>query len=151
MKGRTYNPTIATVQGWAARLHTLLYRATNGRFGGEMFGAPVLLLRTVGRKTGRARTTPLLYLEEGGGYAIVASNGGTAKHPAWYLNLVAMDETTVEIAGREVRVRAETADPEERARLWPKLVRMYRNYENYQRKTDREIPVVVLRPTGPAA
>lgn len=131
------------------RAHTSAYRATDGRFGGKVFGAPVLLLNTVGRKSGRKRTSPLLYLEDGGDYAIVASAGGQPKHPAWYLNLTARPETTVEVGGREVRVRAETASPEERARLWPKLVEMYGSYADYQKKTDREIPVVLLHPMEP--
>lgn len=139
------------VMGIMGKAHTAIYRATDGRFGGRTFGAPVLLLNTVGRKSGQKRTSPLLYLEDGGDYAIVASAGGQPKHPAWYHNLTAHPETTVEVGGREVRVRAETAGPEERARLWPKLVEMYGPYEEYQGKTDREIPVVVLHPMEPAA
>lgn len=133
------------VQSLAARAHSSLYRRTEGRFGGRMFGAPVLLLNTVGRKSGRARTTPLLYLREGEDYVIVASNGGAKKHPAWYLNLMEHPETTVEVEGGKERVRAERTSPEEKARLWPKLVEMYPGYADYQKKTEREIPVVILR------
>jgi F420H(2)-dependent quinone reductase len=131
-------------QGLATRFHSSLYRKTEGRFGGQMFGAPVLLLNTVGRKSGKPRTTPLLYLADGDDYAIVASNGGAPKHPAWWLNLRERPEATVEVGGRKARVRAEEAGPEEKARLWPKLVEMYPSYADYQKKTKREIPVVVL-------
>jgi deazaflavin-dependent oxidoreductase (nitroreductase family) len=111
-----------------------------------MLGSQVLLLNTVGRKSGRKRTTPLLYLRDGGDYVIVASKGGAPAHPAWYYNLKASPETTVQVGASEVRVRAEEASLEEKARLWPKLVEMYPSYEDYQKKTDREIPVIVLHP-----
>lgn len=147
-RGRAYNPAIATAQKWATRLHTSLYRATDGKVGGRMVGSPVLLLVTTGRKTGRERTTPLLYLEDGGRYVIVASNGGAATAPAWWLNLQANPEATVEVGGRKTRVRAREAEGEERARLWKMLVRMYGPYEGYKRKTDREIPVILLEPVA---
>lgn len=145
-RGRTYNPAIATAQKWATKLHSSLYRATNGRVGGRMVGSPVFLLVTNGRKSGMRRTTPLLYLEDGGRYAIVASNGGASKHPDWWLNLEVNPEAAVEVGGRKIRVRAKEAGGEEKRRLWRRLVEMYPSYENYQRKTDREIPVVVLEP-----
>lgn len=145
-RGRTYNRTIAAVQKGAARLHTNLFRATGGKVGGRMLGSPVLLLVTTGRKTGRERTTPLLYLEDGDRRVIVASNGGTARPPVWWLNLSAHPEAEVEVTGRKTRVRAKEAQGEEKARLWESLVRMYPPYKSYQAKTDREIPVVVLEP-----
>jgi F420H(2)-dependent quinone reductase len=111
-----------------------------------MVGSPVLLLVTTGRKSGLKRTTVLLYLEDGGRYVIVASNGGTAKHPVWWLNLQANPEAAVEIGDRKILVRATEARGEEKARLWQRLVRMYPSYENYQKRTDREIPVVILDP-----
>ncbi len=145
-RGRPYNAAIAAAQRWATKVHASLFRATSGRFGGRLVGSPVLLLVTTGRKTGQSRTTPLLYLEDGGRYAIVASNGGAAKHPVWWLNLRAYPEATVEVGGRKVRVRATEAQGGEKARLWEGLVRMYPSYEDYQRRTDREIPVVLLEP-----
>jgi len=145
-RGRPYNAAIATAQKWAAKIHASVFRATGGRIGGRMVGSPVLLLVTTGRKSGLQRTTVLLYLEDGGRHVIVASNGGTKDHPVWWLNLKANPEATVEVVGRRVRVRAEEAGPEEKARLWPRLVEMYPGYESYQRTTDREIPVVVLHP-----
>ena len=144
--GRPYNAAIATAQKWAAKLHASLFRATGGRIGGRMVGSPVLLLVTTGRKTGQRRTTPLLYLEDGGRHVIVASNGGTAKHPVWWLNLRANPDATVEIGGRKTRVRATEARGGEKARLWEELVRMYPSYEGYQKRTEREIPVVILDP-----
>ena len=109
-------------------------------------GSPVLLLTTIGRKTGRRRTTPLLYLENGENMVVVASNGGAPKHPTWWLNLEANPEATVEVGRRKLRVRAEKAGGEERRRLWTRLVEMYPAYEDYQKRTTREIPVVVLCP-----
>jgi deazaflavin-dependent oxidoreductase (nitroreductase family) len=113
-----------------------------------MAGGPVLLLTTTGRKSGREHTVPLLYLEDGENLALVASNGGAPIHPAWWLNLRANPEARVEIGHRKLRVRAEKASSEEKERLWPRLVEMYGGYENYRRRTDREIPVVVLSPAG---
>lgn len=145
-RGRPYNVAIATAQKWATKLHASLFRATDGRIGGRMVGSPVLLLVTTGRKSGKGRTTPLLYLEDGDRYVIVASNGGAPKHPVWWLNLRANPEATVELGARKPRVRATEARGEEKRRLWKRLVQMYGPYESYQRKTDREIPVVVLDP-----
>ena len=145
-RGRPYNAAIAAPQKWAAKLHASLFRATNGKIGGRLVGSPVLLLVTTGRRSGLQRTTPLLYLQDGIRQAIVASNGGAAKHPVWWLNLKAHSEATVEVAGRKTRVRATEAEGEERARLWKRLVEMYPSYESYQKRTDRKIPVIVLEP-----
>jgi deazaflavin-dependent oxidoreductase (nitroreductase family) len=146
VRGRSYNPAIATAQKWAAKLHASVFRATGGRIGGRMVGSPVLLLVTTGRKSGQKRTTVLLYLEDGGRYVIVASNGGTATHPVWWLNLQADPEAMVEIGGHKIHVRATEARGEEKARLWQRLIRMYPSYEDYRKRTDREIPVVILEP-----
>jgi deazaflavin-dependent oxidoreductase (nitroreductase family) len=126
--------------------HAGVYRATGGKLFGRMGKSPILLLNTVGRKTGRKRTTPLLYVMDGEDFVIIASKGGAATHPAWYLNLRANPDATVEIGDREVQVEARVADPEEKARLWEKMVEMYPTYDDYQRKTEREIPLLVLRP-----
>ena len=132
----------------AGKLHSSIYRASEGRVWGKMFGGNVLLLNTTGRKSGQRRTTPLLYLRDGEDFVVIASNGGAPKHPAWYFNLKANPETMVELGDREVRVRAEEASSEEKARLWPKVVEMYSGYEGYRRKTDREIPLIFLHPIG---
>jgi deazaflavin-dependent oxidoreductase (nitroreductase family) len=126
--------------------HAGVYRATGGKLFGRMGKSPILLLNTVGRKTGRKRTSPLLYVMDGENFVIIASKGGAPTHPAWYLNLMANPEATVEIGDREVHVEAEVADPEEKARLWQKMVEMYPTYDDYQKKTEREIPLLVLRP-----
>ena len=131
-----------------SRVHVALYRASGGRIGGRFKVAPVLLLTTTGRKTGKRRTTPLLYGEDAGRYVIVASVGGAPKHPAWYLNLRSNPAATIEIGGRKLAVRAETADPDERARLWAQVTQMYSGYDAYQAKTSREIPIVILSPLG---
>lgn len=145
-RGRAYGRPIVAVQRAVARFHTRLYRATRGRVGGTLAGGPVVLLTTNGRKTGKERTVPLLYLPDGDDLVIVGSNGGTSTHPAWWLNLRANPVARVEVGDRRLRVRAREASLEERARLWPRLVEMYGGYEGYQEKTDREIPVVILHP-----
>jgi len=145
-RGRPYNAVIAAAQKWATRLHSSAYRATGGRIGGRMLGSPVLLLVTTGRKTGQSRTTPLFFVEDGGRYAIAASNGGAPKPPLWWLNLRANPCATAEVGGRKVPVRALEVGGEEKHRLWRELVAMYPSYEVYRKRTDREIPVVLLEP-----
>ena len=126
--------------------HAGVYRATGGKLFGRMGKSPILLLNTVGRKTGRKRTSPLLYVMDGEDFVIIASKGGAPTHPAWYLNLKANPDATVEVGDREVRVRAEEVDSEEKVRLWQKMIEMYPTYDDYQTKTKREIPLLVLRP-----
>jgi len=127
------------------KVHVALYRASGGRLGGRVSkGVPVLLLTTSGRKTGKQRTTPLLYVEEGDRYVVVASVGGAPSHPAWYLNLRSNPAATIQVGGRKVAVTAETAGPEERARLWSRVTQIWPRYDDYQAKTRREIPVVIL-------
>lgn len=147
-RGRPYSRPIVAAQRAATKLHSFVYRATGGRVGGRIVGGPVLLLTTTGRKSGKKRTVPLLYLEDGENLVLVASNGGAPVHPTWWLNLRANPEATVEVGREKLRVRAEEASPREKERLWSKLVEMYGGYETYRRRTDREIPVVLLKPTG---
>ncbi len=127
--------------------HVAVYRLTNGVIGHRFPGAPpVLLLDHVGAKSGRLRTSPLIYTADGDDLVLVASKGGHPKNPAWYHNLVANPDTTVQV-GRERRaVHARTAGAAERERLWPLAVAVYGPYESYRRRTQREIPVVVLEP-----
>ena len=127
--------------------HTVVYRATGGRVGERFpsFG-PVLLLDHVGAKSGKLRTSPLLFARDGENIVLVASKGGYPKNPAWFHNLMANPDTTVQVGSRRLPVRAHMADPHERERLWPEVVSMYGNYEDYQRRTRREIPLVVLEP-----
>jgi deazaflavin-dependent oxidoreductase (nitroreductase family) len=128
--------------------HAGVYRATGGKLFGRMGKSPILLLNTVGRKSGKKRTSPLLYVMDGEDFVIIASKGGAPTHPAWYLNLKGNPEATVEIGDQEVRVRAREADSEEKARLWQKMVEMYPTYDDYQKKTEREIPLLVLHPAS---
>jgi deazaflavin-dependent oxidoreductase (nitroreductase family) len=129
-------------------VHTGVYRATGGKLFGRMGNGPILLLNTTGRKTGRKRTSPLLYVMDGEDFVIIASKGGAPTHPAWYLNLKANPDATVEVGDRAVRVRAEEAYQEKKARLWQKMVEMYPTYDDYQVKTKREIPLLVLHPVS---
>jgi deazaflavin-dependent oxidoreductase (nitroreductase family) len=129
-------------------LNTFIYRLTGGRVGGRfMGGAPVLLLITTGRKTGEKRTAPLLYIKEGSDYVIVASKGGMSKHPLWYRNIEADPNVEIELGREKFKARARRASDAEKKALWPKLVAMYPDYDNYQARTERDIPVLILSPT----
>ena len=133
------------IKSWSA-IHEFWYRLSGGLIGGRFGRIRMLLLTTTGRKSGRPRTTPLLYLEDGGNLVVIASNGGHPNHPAWWLNLMSDPHATVQV-GRERRaVTAEEAEGEERERLWRAVVEVNRGYEGYQRSTSRRIPVVLLRP-----
>ncbi len=126
--------------------HTFVYRLSGGKVGGRFGKSPVLLLTTTGRKTGKQRTIPLLYLKDGDNLILVASNGGSPAHPVWWLNLQAKPEAVVEVGKKKLPMRARQADAEEHKRLWPLVVAMYADYAKYQKKTTREIPVVILYP-----
>jgi F420H(2)-dependent quinone reductase len=127
--------------------HSTIYRLTDGRIGQRIPGLPpFLLLDHVGARSGTKRTSPLIYFEDAENVVVVASKGGFPKNPAWFHNLKANPDTTVQI-GREKRaVRARVAGQEERERLWPKAVDTYGDYATYQRRTERKIPLVVLEP-----
>lgn len=131
--------------------HVHAYRLTGGRIGRRVRGVDVLLLDHVGRRSGQRRTNPLLFIEDGDDLVIVASKGGSPKHPAWWLNLRDSPRTTVQVGGERREIVARQADAEERARLWPRLVEVWPDYEDYQRRTNREIPVVILSPAGATA
>ena len=127
--------------------HVIVYRASHGLVGHRIPGAPpVLLLDHVGAKSGTARTSPLVYMRDGKNLVIVASKGGYAKNPSWFHNLSAHPDTTVQVGSRGIKVRARVADAKERKRLWPEVVETYGGYETYQRRTLREIPLVILEP-----
>ncbi len=124
--------------------HVKRYRATDGAEGHEWRGAHVLLLTTTGRRSGDEHTTPLIYSERDGDYVIVASRGGAPSHPAWYLNLDADPEVEVQVLSDRFPARARTAAGEERSRLWKLMTESWPAYNDYQAKTEREIPLVVL-------
>jgi deazaflavin-dependent oxidoreductase (nitroreductase family) len=127
--------------------HAAVYRATNGLIGHRFPGSPpVLLLDHVGAKSAQRRTSPLVYALDGKNVILVASKGGFPRHPGWYHNLMANPETTVQIGSSRRPVHARVASAEERGRLWPKVLEVYGGYEDYQRRTEREIPLVILEP-----
>jgi len=127
-------------------VHRGLFKLTRGAVGANLGGRPMLLLTTTGRKSKQPRTRPLQYLRDGDSYVVVASNGGNANYPAWWHNLRADPNATIQTRKGEQRVVAETANEDERARLWPLLVAYYAGYQDYDDETERSIPVVVLRP-----
>jgi proline iminopeptidase len=125
--------------------HVRRYRETGGEVGHEWKeGSTILLLTTTGRTTGEKHTTPLIYARDGDDYVIVASKGGAPAHPGWYRNLAKNPEVEVQVLDEVFPARARTAGGEERERLWRKANEVWPHYDEYQRKTDREIPVVVL-------
>lgn len=139
------SPALKMLMRAAMAAHTGIYRMSGGRILGKFrSGAPVCLLTTTGRKSGKRRTIPLLYLQDGDNVVIVASMGGQPKHPIWYLNLEADPNVEVQIGGDRTPMIARTAPAEEKAVLWPKLVAMYSDYADYKARTERDIPVVVL-------
>ena len=129
-------------------VHRLVLGASRGRLGWSAGGMPVVELTTVGRRSGQARTTLLTSpYQEGSTFVVVASRGGDDRDPAWFLNLRDQPQVTVSVGGKPPQaMRAEIAGPDERARLWPLVTADHRNYANYQRKTKREIPLVLLHP-----
>jgi deazaflavin-dependent oxidoreductase (nitroreductase family) len=127
-------------------VHTQIYRLTGGVIGHRFPGTPpMLLLDHVGAKSGVKRTIPLVYVTDGDDVVLVASKGGHPKNPAWYHNLRANPDTQVQIGSERRLVLARVANPEERKRLWPKAVATYSGYGGYQERTDREIPLVILK------
>jgi deazaflavin-dependent oxidoreductase (nitroreductase family) len=127
--------------------HVVAYRVTGGLVGHRFPGAPpMLLLDHLGAKSGKRRTAPLVYVRDGEDVVIVASKGGHPRNPAWFHNLRANPDTTVQIGSRRRAVRARVASAAEHARLWPTVVRTYGGYRSYQKRTERQIPLVILEP-----
>ena len=128
-------------------LNVWAFRVSKGRIGGRFLrGAPVLLLTSTGRRSGKRRTTPLLYLRDGERLVVVASKGGFSTHPLWYGNVEADPRVEIEVGGSRRAMLARRASDAEKQALWPKLVAMYRDFDDYQARTDRDIPVVILSP-----
>ena len=124
--------------------HVRVYRETEGKRGYRWRGVPILLLTTVGRRSGEPRTMPLIHRTDGDRFVVVASKGGWKDNPLWYENLRADPDVTIEVKGETIPVRASTAEGEERARLWSLMTEVWPAYDDYQARTDREIPVVIL-------
>ena len=147
------SPLLPKIFKYAGKVHVWVYRRTGGRIGGKWrIGAgfrkpvPTMLLEHRGRKSGKKFVTPLLYLRDGSDVVVVASQGGRPEDPQWYRNLVAGPDVFAQIGSERWAVRAVVADAGERARLWPRLVDLYADFDTYQAWTEREIPVVVLKP-----
>jgi deazaflavin-dependent oxidoreductase (nitroreductase family) len=129
--------------------HVDRYIATDGEEGHDWRGgSKVLLLTATGRKSGREIVYPLIYGQRGDDYLLVASKGGAPRHPSWYLNLEADPEVEIQVKDRKMRARARTATTEEKAELWPIMTAEWPDYDDYQSKTDRDIPLVIVTPTG---
>lgn len=141
------SPRTKTIIKWMSRTNTWLYKKTDGRIGGKFLkGAPVALLTTTGRKSGEPRVSPLLYLREGDRVILVASQGGAATNPMWYLNLKANPKVSVQIKDETLHLTARDANEAERTAYWPKLTAMYSSFDDYQSWTDRVIPIVICDP-----
>jgi F420H(2)-dependent quinone reductase len=143
----------AVISRYVGRAHVWIYRVTRGRVGGNLrIGAgfrkpaPTLLLEHRGRKSGKLFVNPLLYITDGPNVIVVASAAGRNEHPQWYRNLLAHPDTHIEIGADRRAVTAVQASTDERARLWPRLVEAYADFDSYQSWTDREIPVIILQP-----
>ncbi len=134
---------------WVTRLHAWVYRRSGGRLLGRMGGQPVLLLQTIGRRSGQTRATPVQYLADGDTFVVVASNAGTARPPAWYLNLRANPHARVEVGPRTFDVRAQEAAGQERADLWRRMTAANRYLERAARKAGRDLPLMALVPSTP--
>jgi deazaflavin-dependent oxidoreductase (nitroreductase family) len=144
MSEEQYRPPDITLLG---EEHVRRYRETDGEVGYIWNGAPILLLTTTGRRTGTERTTPLIFGRDGDDHLVVASMGGAPMHPAWYLNLTANPSAEIQVRGDHLPVNAHTASPDVKPRLWQIMREIWPNYDTYQSRTERDIPVVVLSPS----
>jgi len=128
----------------ATRIHARIHRASGGRIGGRLLGADVLTLRTTGRHSGQTRDSPVFYIKDGHNYAVVASNAGSPRPPAWWLNLQAQPDAQANVKGDVHPIHARLATDAETDALWPRFVAMYAGYEHYRSITTRTLPVVIL-------
>jgi deazaflavin-dependent oxidoreductase (nitroreductase family) len=142
-----FDSPVDTPTSWA-RAHLQRYVETGGADGHQWRGVPTLLLTTKGRKSGQARRTPLIYGKAGDRYVVVASLGGAPTHPLWYLNLTADPHVRIQVGDQVMDAIARTATDEEKPALWRLMTGVWADYDAYQKKTDRQIPVVVLEPVS---
>jgi deazaflavin-dependent oxidoreductase (nitroreductase family) len=143
LEQRAKHALVKTVGG----MHAWIYKKSGGAMGGHVVGgAPIMLLTTTGRHSGKPRTSPLIYLRDGEKFVVVASKAGLPSHPSWYLNLTVHPEVEVQIGNQRQRMLAETASADKKALYWPRLRAVYPPYQDYQTRSGRDIPVVVLRP-----
>ncbi|MDG2305636.1 MAG: nitroreductase family deazaflavin-dependent oxidoreductase [Candidatus Binatia bacterium] len=141
------NAVVESVFGSLLGVHQWLYENTDGRVGASLGGRPMLLLRTVGRRTREPRTAALLYVRDGDAYVVVASKGGAPQHPGWFHNLKAEPDVEIQVGRERIVVRARVSEGEERSRLWDRADEVNQGqYANYQSRTKRPIPVIVLDP-----
>lgn len=145
--GKSPDNPIDNSAEWVAA-HIRAIDEGDGKDSPEMRGAPLLLLTTKGAKSGLWRRTALIYGEDEGRFVIVASKGGHPNPPGWYINLVANPEVRLQVTGKDFHAKARTATPEEKPKLWDEMVAIWPDYANYQKKTDRDIPIVILEPMG---
>ncbi|OBK10203.1 nitroreductase family deazaflavin-dependent oxidoreductase [Mycobacterium asiaticum] len=140
------SPWVDVFIKWMARANTSIYRLSNGKLGGTIKRAPVALLTTTGRRSGEPRVSPLIYVRDGDRVVLVASRGGSNKHPLWYLNLKAQPKVSVQIRDEVLQLKARDATPEERERYWSQLAAVYPPLDDYKTWTDRTIPIVICDP-----
>ena len=146
IQGRPYPPLVARLARVAIAAHVALYRFSGGKVGGHAQYMPVLLLTTIGRKSGKPHTTALVYLLDGEDFVVTASNGGQARLPNWWFNLRTSKQAQIEVGRRRLRVSAQEANGEERQRLWSRIIAYRAGHEAYQERTPYPLPLIVLHP-----
>lgn len=139
------------ILNWVLSVAVFLYRATDGRVGGSMNRVPVLLLTARGRKSGKERTIPLIYIMDGSSYVITASAGGADKNPGWFFNVHSNPNVTIQVKDKRIRAVAEVAGPEKKSELWLQLLKVAPGFAAYQQRTSREIPMMILHPVKEVA
>lgn len=145
-QGRPYPPLVARLARAAISAHVALYRLSGGKVGGQAQHMPVLLLTTTGRKSGKPHTTALVYMPDGDDFVVVASNGGQAKLPNWWLNMRKSKQAQIEVERKRLRVSVQEANGEERQRLWSRIIAYRAGHEAYQERTPYPLPLVILHP-----
>ncbi len=145
-QGRPYPPLVARLARAAIAAHVALYRLSGGKIGGQAQRMPVLLLTTTGRKSGKEHTTALVYMPDGDDFVVVASNGGQARLPNWWLNMRKSKQARIEVGRKRLRVSVREANGEERQRLWSRIIAYRAGHEAYQERTPYPLPVVILHP-----